>query len=172
MADNNLFKLKIITPDRMFYEGEVSMVEFNTTEGEIGVLKKHVPTTVIISPGILTITEADGTKEAALHAGFAEILRTAQEDLRFVPTGKAITSFCGLRAVGSTGDFILTSPKKGFINAAGIESPGLSASPAIAEYIAEMLKNQGLILTEKTDYNPNRLSMHAFREMSIEEKTR
>jgi F-type H+-transporting ATPase subunit epsilon len=59
----------------MFYEGEVSMVEFNTTEGEIGVLKKHVPTTVIISPGILTITEADGTKEAALHAGFAEILQ-------------------------------------------------------------------------------------------------
>ena len=51
------------------------MVEFNTIEGEIGVLKKHVPTTVIISPGILTITEAEGTREAALHAGFAEILQ-------------------------------------------------------------------------------------------------
>lgn len=75
MADNNLFTLKIITPDRVFYKGEVSMVEFNTTEGEIGVLKKHVPTTVIVSPGILTITEAEGTKEAALHAGFAEILQ-------------------------------------------------------------------------------------------------
>lgn len=75
MADNNLFTLRIITPDRVFYKGEVSMVEFNTTEGEIGVLKKHVPTTVIISPGILTITEAEGTKEAALHAGFAEILQ-------------------------------------------------------------------------------------------------
>ena len=75
MADNNLFKLKIITPDRMFYEGEASMVEFNTTEGEIGILKKHVPTTVIISPGILTITEEEGQKEAALHAGFAEILQ-------------------------------------------------------------------------------------------------
>lgn len=75
MADNNLFKLKIITPDRIFYEGEVSMVEFNTTEGEIGVLKKHVPTTVIIAPGILTITEDGETKEAALHAGFAQILQ-------------------------------------------------------------------------------------------------
>lgn len=75
MADNNLFKLRIITPDRVFYEGEASMVEFNTTEGEIGVYRKHVPTTVIISPGILTITEAEGTKEAALHAGFAEILQ-------------------------------------------------------------------------------------------------
>ena len=51
------------------------MVEFNTTEGEIGIYKKHVPTTVIISPGILTITEENETKEAALHAGFAEILQ-------------------------------------------------------------------------------------------------
>ena len=75
MADNNLFTLRIITPDRVFYGGEVSMVEFNTTEGEIGVYKKHVPTTVIVNPGILTITEDGGTKEAALHAGFAEILQ-------------------------------------------------------------------------------------------------
>lgn len=75
MADNNLFKLKIITPDRVFYEGEASMVEFNTTEGEIGIYKEHVPTTVIVSPGILTITEPEETKEAALHAGFAEILQ-------------------------------------------------------------------------------------------------
>ena len=75
MAENNLFTLKIITPDRIFYEGQASMVEFNTTEGEIGVYKKHIPTTVIISPGILTITEEEGSKEAALHAGFAEILQ-------------------------------------------------------------------------------------------------
>lgn len=73
MAD--LFKLKIITPDRTFYEGEASMVEFNTTEGEIGVLKGHIPLTVVIAPGILTITEAEGTKEAALHSGFAEVLQ-------------------------------------------------------------------------------------------------
>ncbi len=75
MADNNLFTLKIITPDRVFYEGPVSMVEFNTTEGEIGIYKKHVPMTVIVNPGILTITEEEWTKEAALHAGFAEILQ-------------------------------------------------------------------------------------------------
>lgn len=69
------FKLRIITPDRVFYEGEVDMVEFNTTEGEIGILPGHIPMTVLIKPGILTITEADATKEAALHAGFAEILQ-------------------------------------------------------------------------------------------------
>ncbi|MCR5655063.1 MAG: ATP synthase F1 subunit epsilon [Lachnospiraceae bacterium] len=74
MAGENAFTLRIITPDRVFYEGEVTMVEFNTVEGEIGVLKKHLPMTVIVKPGILTITEEGGVKEAALHAGFAEIL--------------------------------------------------------------------------------------------------
>ena len=74
MADNNSFLLRVITPDRVFYENQVQMVEFDTTEGEIGVLPGHIPMTVIIRPGILTITEAGGDKEAALHAGFAEIL--------------------------------------------------------------------------------------------------
>ena len=73
MAEN--FQLQIITPDRVFYEGEASMVEFNTTEGEIGIYKEHVPTTVIIAPGILTITEENEQKQAALHAGFVEILQ-------------------------------------------------------------------------------------------------
>ena len=74
MADNNSFLLRVITPDRVFYENQVQMVEFDTTEGEIGVLPGHIPMTVIIRPGILTITEAGGEMEAALHAGFAEIL--------------------------------------------------------------------------------------------------
>jgi len=73
MADN--FTLKIITPERVFYEGPVTMVEFNTTEGEIGIYKNHIPMTVMIRPGILTITEPEGKREAALHAGFAEILQ-------------------------------------------------------------------------------------------------
>lgn len=73
MADN-MFQVKIITPDRVFYQGEASMIEFNTTEGEIGVLKDHIPLTTVIAPGIVTITEAEGTKKAAVHAGFAEIL--------------------------------------------------------------------------------------------------
>ena len=68
------FKLRIITPERVLYEGNAGMVEFNTTEGEIGVLPGHIPMTVVIKPGILTITEAGETKEAALHSGFAEIL--------------------------------------------------------------------------------------------------
>ena len=69
------FLLKIITPERIFYEDMVTMVEFNTTEGEIGIYKNHIPLTVIVKPGILTITTKDGVKNAALHSGFAEILQ-------------------------------------------------------------------------------------------------
>lgn len=75
MADEKSFKLKIITPERVFYEGDVNMVEFNTTEGEIGIYKGHIPTTVIIKPGMLTVTEPDRVKNAALHSGFVEILQ-------------------------------------------------------------------------------------------------
>ena len=69
------FLLKVITPERVFYEDMVTMVEFNTTEGEIGIYKDHIPLTVIIKPGILTITTKEGIKNAALHSGFAEILQ-------------------------------------------------------------------------------------------------
>ncbi len=72
MAEN--FMLKIITPDRVFYEDEVSMVEFNTVEGEVGIYREHIPMTMIVAPGILTITKGDEVKEAALHAGFTEVL--------------------------------------------------------------------------------------------------
>ena len=74
MADKNGFLLRIVTPDKVFYENQVDMVEFNTTEGEIGILPGHIPMTVIVKPGILNISEPEAEKEAALHAGFAEIL--------------------------------------------------------------------------------------------------
>ena len=72
--DSRNFTLKIITPDRIFFEDEVSMVEFNTVEGEVGIYREHIPMTMIVAPGILTITKDQEVSEAALHAGFAEIL--------------------------------------------------------------------------------------------------
>ena len=67
-------ELKIIAPDRVFYEGDVSFVEFNTIEGIIGIYPKHIPMTVVIAPGVLKIREQSGEKIAALHSGFAQIL--------------------------------------------------------------------------------------------------
>ena len=74
MADKG-FVLQIVSPDRVFYEGSVTMVELTTSEGEIGVYAGHIPMTNILKPGILHIVEADGNdKYAAVHEGFVEIL--------------------------------------------------------------------------------------------------
>ena len=75
MAEGRNFDLEIITPDRVFYQGQASMIEFNTTEGEIGVYKDHIPLTVIVKPGVLTITSEEDIKKAALHSGFATIMQ-------------------------------------------------------------------------------------------------
>ena len=112
----------------------------------------------------------DKEDKSTTAEGFAKIIKEASENFRRIPFHKTITSFCGLRAVGTSGDFIINSPKEGFVNAAGIESPGLSSSPAIGLMVRDLLKEGGLVLREKRDFNPIRKPMHAFREMRIEEK--
>lgn len=72
MAD--VFKLQVVTPDKVFYTGEVGMVELTTSEGQIGVYANHIPLTAIVAPGVLQIHEASEVKKAALHSGFIEIL--------------------------------------------------------------------------------------------------
>ncbi len=76
MADESkVFKIKIITPDRVFYTGEGDMIEFTTASGEIGVYKKHIPLTTVLAPGIVKIhKEGEEDVLAAVHSGFAEIL--------------------------------------------------------------------------------------------------
>ena len=55
--------------------GNTICVGIDAAEGEIGVYKNHIPTTVIIKPGVLTITSEEEKKIAALHSGFATILQ-------------------------------------------------------------------------------------------------
>ncbi len=75
MADEKYFSLEIISPERTFYKGEVNFLELTTSEGEVGIYKNHIPMTNVIVPGIVTIHEADGVKEAAVHSGFMVILQ-------------------------------------------------------------------------------------------------
>ena len=72
MADNK-FALKVMCPDRTFFEGEADMVEMNTTEGYIGVYPGHIPIATVLAPGILVIHNDGELKRAALHSGFARI---------------------------------------------------------------------------------------------------
>lgn len=74
--EEKFFELKIITPDREFYDGKAWFVEMYTSEGIIGVYKNHIPLTCILVPGILRIYENDTEepKKAVVHSGFVEIL--------------------------------------------------------------------------------------------------
>lgn len=72
---NNTMKVKILSPDRIFYEGEATFIEFNTTSGIRGIYPMHIPTTLVVIPGVLKIVTADGEKIAALHSGFVEVLQ-------------------------------------------------------------------------------------------------
>ena len=76
MADEGRdFRLEVISPDRIFFDDMVDMVELRTTEGDIGILKGHIPLTAIVAPGIMKIKMSGEEKEAALHDGFIEILK-------------------------------------------------------------------------------------------------
>ncbi len=72
--DSKLLKLKVISPDRIFFEGEADFVELRTSEGEIGVYKAHIPLTAILVPGLLKIHLDGNVKVAALHNGFVEVM--------------------------------------------------------------------------------------------------
>lgn len=135
---------------------------------------------ILISPtvdgnflcGPTAVDMTDKEDKSTTPDGFGRIIAEARQNIESIPFNKTITSFCGLRAVGSTGDFIINSPKPSFINAAGIESPGLSASPAIAEYIIELLKKSGANLKTNESFNPIRKPYHEFRESFVDEKNR
>ncbi len=71
MAD--VMKLRVITPEKSFYEGEASMIELTTSEGDIGVYPHHIPLTAVVAPGLLKIHEGTEVKEAALISGFLTI---------------------------------------------------------------------------------------------------
>lgn len=120
--------------------------------------------------GPTSVDILDKENKNTTQEGLAQVMEKTRTLVDGIPLGKTITSFCGLRAAGSTGDFIINVPEAGFVNAAGIESPGLSASPAIAEHIVSLLRREGLPLKENEHFNPIRRSYHAFRDASMEEK--
>ena len=123
---------------------------------------------LLVGPTAEDIDKKDDT--ATTSQGLMKVRVQASEQVSGINFGKVITSFSGLRSTGSTGDFIINIPREGFVNAAGIESPGLSASPAIAEYVAKLLGEQGLALSDRIDFDPHRKPLHYFKELSLDEK--
>lgn len=103
--------------------------------------------------------------------GIQEVLSKARLTLNEIPMKYIITSFSGLRAHGITDDFIIgeADDVKNFINAAAIESPGLSSAPAIASYIKGIVVSR-LRPKRNNNFNPIRKGLPKFRNLSNEER--
>ncbi len=67
------FAIEIITPDEMFYTGEITFIEFTTVEGEVGVYKNHIPMTSILEPCVMRLYANGDMKKCAILGGFVEI---------------------------------------------------------------------------------------------------
>ena len=124
---------------------------------------------LLLGPTAENIEDKEDTSTTA--KGLANVRALASEQVAGINFSKVIKSFTGLRSVGSTGDFIINAREDGFVNCAGIESPGLSSAPAIGEYVCELLFDKcGLKAEKRADFNPKRRPMHWFSELTTEQK--
>jgi len=112
-----------------------------------------------------------------------DALQTTSEGLKFIQQhtkltlkginfGNVITSFTGLRAKTMLHDFIIEEAEDalGFINVAGIDSPGLTAAPAIAEYVLNLIKHRLGNIQKNEKFSSSRRPNINFMELSVEEK--
>jgi glycerol-3-phosphate dehydrogenase len=111
---------------------------------------------------------------ATTLGGLSFVNEHTQHTLKQIGFQNIITSFTGLRAKTKTEDFIIEESKEsfGFFNVAAIDSPGLTAAPAIAEYVIELVKNRIGNMEVRQDFNPNRRPNVHFMELSDIEKAK
>jgi glycerol-3-phosphate dehydrogenase len=125
---------------------------------------------VLIGPNACDVEDKEDLNTTS--TGLSEVYNGA---LKLVPglaqyRNRIITYFSSLRPETGTGDFIIRSydEPKGFVNVAGIRSPGLTSAPAIAEMVVDLIKESGLDLVEKELFISNREPIdHAIRELDF-----
>ena len=122
---------------------------------------------LLLGPTSVDIEDKEDRSTTA--EGFAKIMKEAAENVPSIKFNKVITSFAGLRSTGNIGDFIIKRLGRA-VHLIGIESPGLTASVAIGEYVLDMLSDTSLVKKKKDGFIETRRPMHYFREASIEEK--
>lgn len=175
-------------------------IHITPRKGEYCLLDKtagsHVSSTVFAVPGkygkgILTTPTVHGNllvgptandivdKEAVstTREGLDEVIRKSGLNVKDIPYRQVITSFAGLRAHEEGHEFIIQEVEdaKGFIDCAGIESPGLTSAPAIGKMVADMLKdkmnleeNGDFVAVRKGILNPETLSKEERKQLIIE----
>ena len=127
---------------------------------------------LIVGPTAIDVDDKEGTNTT--KEGLDELIKKAGMNVRNLPMRPVITSFAGLRAHEDHHEFIIGEAKdaKGFIDCAGIESPGLTSCPAIGEMVAGIVsekmgleKKEDFISTRKGVLDPNTLSKEERAEL-------
>ena len=130
------------------------------------------PTThgnMIVGPTAIDINDKEGTNTT--QRGLDFLIEKANHTVTGLPIRQVITSFAGLRAHEKNGEFCIgeVEDASNFYDCAGIESPGLTASPAVGKYLAEMISNR-LGLAKKANFVEKRKGILNPQKLSLEER--
>ena len=129
---------------------------------------------MLIGPNSKDLSADEKENTETVEEGLKEVFEGAQKIVPEIAKARKyiIKNFAGNRPQSSTKDFVI-GQKGRLINAAGMQSPGLTAAPAIAEYVAEVLRyNMDMKIKKKENFDPIRKRIRRFEEMSHEERER
>lgn len=170
------FDIKPRKGEYMLYDkscdGFVKTVLFSapSKEGKGILVAPTVDRNVLVGPNAV-LTSKDDTDTTPM--GLAQIAEGASKLVSLpLPSRKTVTSFAGVRPTPTTGDFVIKKSEKmkGVLHLAGIESPGLASSPAVAVHAVELLSEMGLELVKNEKFVPERQKVVRFREMGDNER--
>ncbi len=179
MFNNMVSERKLhITPRRGDYilldrsaEGFVrhTIFQLPTKLGKGVLVTPTVHGNTIVGPTAVDVDDKESTATTA--EGIDSVIAKSALSVKGLPVRQVITSFAGLRAHEDGHEFVLGEPEdaENFYNCAGIESPGLSAAPAIGVYIAGLIREK-LHLSEKESFIAERKDILNPAKLSLEER--
>lgn len=141
-----------------------------TKEGK-GVLVTPTADGNLLTGPTASVVDTPQNKETT-PGGIKAVMALAKKSVPGVDFSQVITSFAGVRSSEKNGDFIIEASGKveGLIHVAAIDSPGLTSCVAIAEYVVDILKNSGVELETKRNWNGCREDTETFHHMNDEQK--
>ena len=148
-----------------------TIFQLPTEKGKGVLVTPTIHGNLLLGPTAIDIDDKEATATTA--KGLQEVLEKCTKSVKNIPFKQVITSFAGLRAHEEHGEFIIgeVEDAKGFIDVAGIESPGLTSAPAIGIYVRNILAEK-MELKEKEIFVEERKGIVRFLDLPKEEQNR
>ena len=148
-----------------------TIFQLPTEKGKGVLVTPTIHGNLLLGPTAIDIEDKEATATTA--KGLHEVLEKCTKSVKNIPFKQVITSFAGLRAHEEHGEFIIgeVEDAKGFIDVAGIESPGLTSAPAIGIYVRDILAEK-MELKEKENFVEERKGIVRFLDLPKEEQNR